>query len=110
MRGRLHQWWALVLRHLHERPAQTPSEPGPITDDEVAQLARDSWDLYGDLTRQSVLPCTPVPAREGWRQWSQERVSQPPAGHPSRREEARRWAMQGRISTRLQGGCDKGHV
>jgi hypothetical protein len=59
MRGRLHQWWALVLRHLHERPAQTPSEPGPITDDEVAQLARDSWDLYGDLTRQSVLPCTP---------------------------------------------------
>ena len=79
MRASLRQWWALVLRCLCERSVGTPGELGPITDEEMAQLARDSWGLYEDVARHSLLPCTPVPAWEGWRQWSRERVSQPPA-------------------------------
>ena len=79
MRARLRQWWALVLRRLCERSVGTPEEPGPITDEEMAQLARDRWGLYDDLARHSLLACPPVPAREGWRQWSPERVSPPPA-------------------------------
>ena len=79
MRARLRQWWALVLRRLCERSVGTPEEPGPITDDEMAQLARDSWGLYDDLARHSLFPSTPTPAWEGWRQWSPERVSLPPA-------------------------------
>ena len=79
MRSRLRQWWALVLRLVRERPAWTPWEPASITDNEMAQLARDSWGLYEDVVRHSLLPCTPVPAWEGWRQWSRERVSHPPA-------------------------------
>ena len=86
MRARLRQWWALVLRRLCERSVGTPGEPGPITDEEMAQLARDSWGLYDDLARHSLLPCPPVLAREDWRQWSPERVSPPPAWNPSRRE------------------------
>jgi hypothetical protein len=109
MRGRLHQWWALVLRHLHERPAQTPSEPGPITDDEVAQLARDSWDLYGARGKA----CSRVPpCPHGRAGVSGHRNACPNHQRATRRDERKlgRWAMQGRISTRLQGGCDKGHV
>jgi hypothetical protein len=79
MGSMLRQWWALVLRPLRERLAQTEWELPPIPDDEMVQLARDSWRLYGDFARYSLLPCTHVPAREGWRHWSQERISQPPA-------------------------------
>ncbi|MGH8067509.1 MAG: hypothetical protein ACRERE_20195 [Candidatus Entotheonellia bacterium] len=63
----LRQWWTLVLRVLHEKLVQTPWEPSPITDDEMAQLARDSWSLYDDLAMQSLLPCTAVRAQAGWR-------------------------------------------
>ena len=85
MRARLRQWWALVLRRLCERSVGTPGEPGHITDGEMAQLARDSWGLYDDLARHSLLLCPPVLAREDWRQWSPERVSPPPAWNLSRR-------------------------
>jgi hypothetical protein len=76
------QWWALVLRPLRERLAQTAWEPPPISDDEMAQLARDSWGLYGDVERHSLLLCTPMTAQEGWRHWSQACVSQPTAWSP----------------------------
>jgi hypothetical protein len=79
MRARLRQWWAMVLRRLCESSVGTPGEPRAITDDAMALLARDSWGLYDDLARYSLLPCLPVPAREGWRQWPLERVSPPPA-------------------------------
>ena len=69
MRASLRQWWALVLRGPRERSVGRPEEPGPITDEEMAQLARDRWGLYDDLARHSLLACLPVPAREGWRQW-----------------------------------------
>src|SRR6266850_623154 len=76
------QWCALVLRLLRQRLAQKPWEPPPISDDEMAQLARDSWVLYGDVARHSLLLCTPMPAQEGWRHWSQACVSQPTAWSP----------------------------
>lgn len=82
MERRLRQWWVLVLRPLRERLAQTAWEPASITDDEMAQLARDSWGLYGDVARHSLLLCTPMPAQEGWRHWSQACVSQPTAWSP----------------------------
>jgi hypothetical protein len=75
MGARLRQWWALVLRRLCERSVGTPGEPGPITDDEMALLVRDGWGLYDDLARHSLLPSSPTPAQEGWRQWSPEHVS-----------------------------------
>jgi hypothetical protein len=86
MRARHRRWWPLVLRRLCERSVGTPREPGPITDEEMAPLARDSWGLYDDLARHSLLLCPPVLAREDWRQWSPERVPPPPTWNPSRRE------------------------
>jgi hypothetical protein len=82
MRSRLRQWWAMVLRLLRQRPARTPWEPASITDDEMAQLARDSWGLYEDVAGHSLLLCTPMTAQEGWRHWSQACVSQPTAWSP----------------------------
>jgi hypothetical protein len=69
MERMLRQWWALVLRPLRQRLAQTAGEPPPISDDEMAQLARDCWDLYRDVEMHSLLPCTAVRAQEGWRHW-----------------------------------------
>jgi hypothetical protein len=79
MRGRLRQWWALVLRRRRERPTWTPEEPASLTDDEMASRARDRWGLYADIARHRLLPWTPVPAGEGWGQWARERVAHPPA-------------------------------
>jgi len=80
--GRRRRWWALVLRRLHEKLAGTAWGSAPITDEEMAHLARDSWDLYEDVARHSLLPSPPMPAREGWRQWSQAHSSPPPTGGP----------------------------
>jgi hypothetical protein len=60
MGSMLRQWWVLVLRALRERLAQTLGEPPPISDDEIDQLGRDSWLLCSDMSRQSLLPCTPL--------------------------------------------------
>ena len=79
MQGRLRQWGALVLSRLCERSLGRLDESGPVTGGEMAQLARDSWGLYDDLARHNLLPCPPGPAREGWRQWSADPVSPPPA-------------------------------
>jgi hypothetical protein len=49
----------------------TPDEPGPLTDEETAQL---TWDR--------LLLCFPVFAREGSRQGSPEGVSEPPPCRP----------------------------
>src|SRR6266850_4423851 len=111
MRGRLRQWWALVLRLLRERQARTPWEPASITDDEMAQLARDSWGLYEDVARHSLLPCTPR-ACMGRLASVVTGTRIPTARVVTRRDErgTRRWARHGRTLTRRQGGFDKGRA
>ena len=69
MENMLRQWCALVLRSLRQSLAQRPWEPPPISDYEMAQLARDSWCLYGDIAMYSLLSGTPVRAQKGWSHW-----------------------------------------
>lgn len=69
MGSMLRQRRALVLRPLRERLAQGPWKSPPISDHEMAQLARDSWGLYGEVAMHSLLPCTPLRAQGGWRHW-----------------------------------------
>jgi hypothetical protein len=66
MESMLRQWCILVLRPLCQRLAQRSREPPPISDYEMAQLAQDTRCLYNDLTRHSLLSCTPVRAQKGW--------------------------------------------
>lgn len=97
--GGLRQCGALVLRRLCERSLGRPDEPRLITDEEMAQLVWDSRRLSNDLAGHSLLPCLPMPAWEGWRQWSPER---PPT--------ARVLTRRGERGTRRQGGCDEGRT
>jgi hypothetical protein len=66
MGNELRRWWVLVLRALGERLAETLGDLPPISDDEIDQLGRDCWLLCGDISRQSLLPCAPVPVRGFW--------------------------------------------
>jgi len=66
MAGMLRQWWLQVLRALSGRLAQKLAQPPPISDDEIDQLGRDSWSLYGDISGQSLRPCAPVRVRGFW--------------------------------------------
>jgi hypothetical protein len=96
MGSMLRQWWALVLRPLHERPAQTDGEPPPISDDEITPLARDRWSLLSHLRGDSE-PAVGGMCRGAWGRVDQvlRRGSGRTAGGIARQGAAHRLSLSG---------------